>query len=269
MFEDEGAGREKEVRRIKRGSKRVSQRVKVDVRGKKQDLYCDTGSNITIDTPARYKKAMGKVVAVRSYLRARGLDGYLDTKGMFKTALNTSSGATKMTWEYVVAGARPEPLQGDHDAEDPGNIRSHPEGRPHQGSDDDDKNDKDEGNVSTTAKLRKTDKKVINERRPKHRVKTKGKEETTRVVNGYKRPVLRDRKGKMKKEEIELKNEDRIKPVQPAGYPAPQPVQPARYPAPHQHQKRQATHLRKLEEEGVVEQVADPTQARGQGQGHH
>ena len=38
---------------------------------------------------------MGNVVAAKSYLRAWGSDKYLDTKGMFKTNLSTSSGAKK------------------------------------------------------------------------------------------------------------------------------------------------------------------------------
>ena len=46
-------------------------------------------------------------------------------------------------------------------------------------------------------------------------------------------------------------------------------VQPARYTTPHHYQERLATHLRKLEAEGVVERAADPTQAGEQEQGHH
>ena len=61
-----GAGRQKKVRRIKGGGKRASRWVKVDVGGEMLDLYCDTGSNITIITPAMYKESMGKVVAARS-----------------------------------------------------------------------------------------------------------------------------------------------------------------------------------------------------------
>ena len=53
-----------------------------------------------------------------------------------------------------MAGARPEPLLRDHDAEDPGIISFHPEGRPHQGSDEDDKSYKDVMNISIPAKLR-------------------------------------------------------------------------------------------------------------------
>ena len=47
---------------------------------------------------------------------------------MFKMTLTTSSGATKRTWVYVVAGARPEPLLEDRDAEDLGIISFNLEG---------------------------------------------------------------------------------------------------------------------------------------------
>ena len=99
-------------------------------------------------------------------------------------------------------------------------------------------------NISIPAKLRKAGKEVITERPPLHKVKTKGKEEATKIVNGYKGSVFTDRVGKMKMEAVELKFEDRFKPVQ-----------PARYPVPYHYQERLATHLRKLEAEGVVEKV--------------
>ena len=73
--------------------------------GEELDLYCEMGSNNTIITPAMYRWSMSKVVAAKSYLLAWGSDEYLDTKGMFKMTLTTSSGATKRTWVYVVAGA--------------------------------------------------------------------------------------------------------------------------------------------------------------------
>ena len=60
---DKGARREKEVRRIKGGDKRASRRVKVDVGGEVQDLYCDTGSNSTTITPDMYGRSKGKVVS--------------------------------------------------------------------------------------------------------------------------------------------------------------------------------------------------------------
>ena len=99
-------------------------------------------------------------------------------------------------------------------------------------------------NVSIPAKLRKAGKEVITERPPLHKVKTKGKEEATKIVNGYKGSVFTDRVGKMKIEAVELKFEDGFKPVQ-----------RARYPVLYHYRERLATHLRKLEAEGVVEKV--------------
>ena len=54
----------------------------------------------------------------------------------------------------------------------------------------------DDRSVSTTARLRKAGEEDSNERHPQHKVKTKGKEEATMIVNGYKRPVLRDKEGR-------------------------------------------------------------------------
>ena len=102
MNEDEPTGLDEKphseaVRRIKGGGRRATRWVKVNMGGEELDLYCNTGSSITIITPAMYRKSMGKVVAAKSYLRARGSNDYLDTKGMFKTTLTTASGATKRT----------------------------------------------------------------------------------------------------------------------------------------------------------------------------
>ena len=102
MTEDEPARLDdkplsEEVRRIKGGGRRAMKWVKVNMVGEELDLYCNTGSSITIITPAMYRKSMGKVVAAKSYLRAWGSNDYLDTKGMFKTTLTTASGATKRT----------------------------------------------------------------------------------------------------------------------------------------------------------------------------
>ena len=135
--------------------------------GEEMNLYCDTGSNITIITPEMYKDSMGKLVAAKSYLRAWGSTDYLDTKGMFKTTLTTASGATKRTWVYVVAGARPEPLLGDHDAEDLGIVSFNPEGRAPK----EEKGDgsyEDVNKVSIPAMLRQAGKRVITERPPLH-----------------------------------------------------------------------------------------------------
>ena len=113
---------------------------------------------------------------------------------MFKTTLTTASRASNRTWVYVVAGARPEPLLGDHDAEDLGIISFNPEGRSpeeeQEGEDFEDIN-----NVSIPTMLRQAGKEVITERPPLHKVKTKGKEEANRIINGYKGPVFTNRAG--------------------------------------------------------------------------
>ena len=118
----------------------------------------------------------------------------MDTKGMFKTTLTTSSGTKKETWVYMVAGARPEPLLGDHDADDLGVISFHPEGGdPHHNE-----REKDVRNVSIPARLRKAGKKVITERPPLHRITDRGREEARRIMDRYKGPIFTDRVGKMK-----------------------------------------------------------------------
>ena len=108
-----GAGRDNQVKAEgagrSRGVKKSTRRVKVNMGGEELNPYRDTGTNIAIITPAMYRQNMGKVVAAKRYLRARGSSGYLDTKGMFKTTLTTASGASKRTWVYVVARARPDP----------------------------------------------------------------------------------------------------------------------------------------------------------------
>ena len=143
---DKGAGRSEEAKRITRG-------VKANVGGEELNLYHNTGSSTTIIIPARYRESMGKVVAAKHYLRAPGLAGYMDTKEMFKTTLTTASGASTRTWVYVVAGARPEALLGDSDAEALGIASTNQEESP-------------------------------------------PKEETTRIVSRYKRPVLTEIKTK-------------------------------------------------------------------------
>lgn len=80
----------------------------------------------------------------------------------------------------------------------------------------------DDKDVSTTAKLRKAGEEVITEGHPQHKVRTKGKEEATRAVKGCKRPVLKDKEGKKKIKEVEMKYEDGSKTVQPARYPGSQ-----------------------------------------------
>ena len=120
---------------------------------------------------------------------------------MFKTTLTTASVATKRTWVYVVVGARPEPLLGDHDAKDLGIVSFNPDGCSPE-EEQEGENFEDVNNVSIPAMLRKAGKKVITKRPPLHKVKTKGKEEAIRIVNGYKGPVFTDRVGRMKVEVV-------------------------------------------------------------------
>ena len=65
-----------------------------------------------------------------------------------------------------------------------------------------------------------------------------------RIVNTCKGPVFPNKVGRMKMEAVELKYEARFKEVQPACYPVP-----------YHYQERLATHLRKLEAEGLIEKV--------------
>ena len=110
------------------GGKRKSKRVTIDVGGTKMRLYCDTGSKLTIIPPKMYRRDMGEVVPARCHLRAWGSSKRLDTKGMFKTTVTATCGATKQTWVYVVGGTNPEPLLGAEDAEDLGIIKFNPTG---------------------------------------------------------------------------------------------------------------------------------------------
>ena len=137
-------------RRVKRSSSRRSRWVTINMGASRWSCRCRCSSNIMIIILYMYEKGMGKVVAARSHFRALDSNKYLDTKGMFKTTLSTSSGATKETWVYVVAGARPEPLLGDHNARTWASSASTP----------------GVGTRTMTARLRKAGKKVITESPP-------------------------------------------------------------------------------------------------------
>ena len=86
-----------------RGKRRASRLVNVTVGGKKMELYCDTGSSLTIIPPGDYEDSMGKVVGAKNRLKAWGAREYLDVKGMVKTSIVTRSGVAKRTWVYIVA----------------------------------------------------------------------------------------------------------------------------------------------------------------------
>ena len=72
----------------KGGSKQpTSKRVTVYMGGVLVELYCDTGSRMTIIPPDLYEDKMGEVVPSDCNLRAWGSASYLDTKGMFNLNL--------------------------------------------------------------------------------------------------------------------------------------------------------------------------------------
>ena len=221
----EGGARRRTVRHVrsqgKEGRRRASRMVNVTVGGKEMELYCDTGSTLTIIPPGDYEPSMGKVVAAKNRLRAWGAREYLDVKGMVKTTIATRSGVAKRTWVYIVAGDRPEPLLGDHDAEDLGIISFHPEGRM------EDKQEQGQGgpeghhvqrcpsttgqctrldssssapkchpkphshtqetvrSLSIPAKLRRAGKEVVTEKPPLRTVSAKGKTEAGKIVDKY------------------------------------------------------------------------------------
>jgi hypothetical protein len=128
--------------------------------------------------------------------------------------IEESSQKLNLSRVYVVAGVRPEPLLGDHDAEDLGIISFHPEGRLLQGCDSDvDNNFKDVRNVSISVKLRKAGKEVITKRPPLREIKARGKEEAMRIVDRCKGPVFTDKVGKTKMEVVKLKYEAGFKAV--------------------------------------------------------
>ena len=80
---------DKVVRSIRGGGRRATRWVRVNLGGEQMNLYCDTGSNITIITPEMYKDSMGKMVAAKGYLRAWGSTDYLDTKGIVTTSITS------------------------------------------------------------------------------------------------------------------------------------------------------------------------------------
>ena len=205
------------------------------------NLSCKTGSDVTIITPEMYRESMGKVVAARSYLRTRGSTEYLDTKGMFRTTLTTASGATKRAWVYVVEGARQEPHLGDHDAEDLGIVSTDLEGHAPK-EEKEGENCKEGNNLNKLDMHRQTDREVITKKLLWHKDETKGKEEASWIVSGYKGPVFTDREGRTEVEQDGLRYEEGHKPEQ-----------PARYPELDHYQERHEGHLKKREKEGVRE----------------
>ena len=234
----------------KGGSKQpTSKRVKVYMGGVSVELYCDTGSRMTIIPPNLYEDKMGKVVPADCNLRAWGSASYLDTKGMFRTTLVTERGAKTDSWIYIVAGTRPEPLLGDQDAEHLGIIQFNPKGRP--ATPDETENTVNHMSTGRTAsipaKLRQAGIPVSSpEIRTVHEPIDRSAAE--KIAAQYTGTVLTDKVGSMRIRPVKLRYEADFKPTQ-----------PPRYPVPFHYKDRLSTHLDKLRREGVIEDV-DPSQ---------
>ena len=235
----------RDMYKIKDGLNKESKRVQLRLGGRAVTLYCDTGSALTIIPPELYREAMGKVVPAKTHLRAWGSDTRLDTKGMFRTTLETKQGARKATWVYIVAGTRPEPLLGDADAEDLGIIEFHPEGRPPTALEENEQIGRIESSkASIPARLRRTGKQVSTKKPDTHAIDEETKQEAQAIVDAFKGTVLTERIGDMNIKPIQLQYEEGFRPIQ-----------PARYPVPHHYREQLTTHLTKLKKEGIVEDV--------------
>ena len=219
-------------------------------------LYCDTGSRLTIIPPELYQDRMGKVVPAKCHLKAWGSSTRLDTKGMFQTTLVTPRGARQTSWVYVVGGTRPEPLLGEVDAKALGIIRFKPNGRAATVDElDNTVSHMDTGTaeqnshcVSIPEKLRPAGLTFCSDKPINHPVSATAKHEAEKIVEEFTGPVFTDRTGQMKTQSIVLQYE-----------PGFRPIQPPRHPVPYHYQDRVATHLRKLKAEDIIEDV-DPAE---------
>ena len=115
----------------------------------------------------------------------------LTTANLTTDNLITASGATKRTWVYVVAGARPEAFRDDHNTEELGIVSFKPEGHAPKGEKGGESHE-DVNKVSNPARLRQAGKGVNTKRPPRREVENKDKEETKGTISGYIRPVFTD-----------------------------------------------------------------------------
>ena len=235
---------------VQRPGHKNSKRVRLTIGGVQVQLYCDTGSRMTIIPPEMYQEGMGDIVPAKCHLRAWGSATRLDTKGMFHTTIVTPKGARKTTWVYVVGGTCPEPLLGDMDAEDLGIIKFFPDGRAAT---------EDELTVahiqhhiqygaSIPDKLRKAGVTVCTQKPANPEIPTEVKREAQKIVDEFTGPVYTDRTGKAQTTAVTLQYESGFKPTQ-----------PPRLPVPYHYQERVAAHLRKLKSEDIIEDV-DPSE---------
>ena len=224
-----------------------SRYVQIILGGRDLSLYCDTGSKLTIIPPDLYEEEMGEVIPAKCHLRAWGSDTYLDTKGMFKTWIETRSGAKKHTWVYVVGGTKPEPLLGDKDAEDLGIITFNAAGKEVPQNITPQSVQKiavQQTNKSIPQKLRDAGIHVRTEKPASTPISEQDKATTMAIVQKYTGSVFTDTIGKMKTRPITLQYDEGFKPIQ-----------PPRYPVPYHYRERLTNHLEKLKAEGVIEDV--------------
>ena len=81
-----------------------------------------------------------------------------------------------------------------------------------------------------------------------HKISSKGKEGTRRIINKYMGLVFFDRIGRMTMRPVKLRYKQGFKPVQ-----------PARNPVPYHYEERPTTHLKQLVKDGVIQKV-DPAE---------
>ena len=74
-------------------------------------------------------ESMGRVVAARYHLRARGSKTSLVAKGMVRTTIQARNGARNKMWICIVTGTRLELLLGDRDTMETSIIIFNPEGK--------------------------------------------------------------------------------------------------------------------------------------------
>ena len=220
---------------------KASKWVPMNMGGHNVNLFCDTGSRLTIIPPTLYRRDMGKVVPADCHLRAWGSQEYLDTKGMFHTKITTACGAEKNTWVYVVDGVRPEPLLGEEDAEYLGIIKFNPNGEKRT-------TQVRRNEASIPSKLRNAGMKLQTEKLPEQRFSNKEKKATMKLVDRFTGSVFSDRVGCLKSEPVKLQYE-----------PGFRPVQPPRYQVPFQYREKLSAHLNNMRRDDVIEDV-DPAE---------
>ena len=68
-------------------------------------MFADTGCKYTLIPPKLYKIEMGELILAKRTLRARGATENLNAKGIIRTTVTTSRGATSRSWVFCGSGA--------------------------------------------------------------------------------------------------------------------------------------------------------------------